>query len=157
MIWKAGITLGVLVAVWTLVMGFSGWYKDPSLNALFFLVILIQIGVLIWGLRKTAQEGRSYWGQVGAGTLISLVGGILIFCSSILFTLVIFPEYFEEIRKAGEAYLRSQGKSEAEIAQQLAEAARSQTSFLQALFGFIGTMVTGVVASLVTAAFCRKK
>ncbi len=35
--------------------------------------------------------------------------------------------------------------------------AATQTPFLQALFGAIGTVVTGLVSSLVIAAFARKK
>src|SRR6266545_3783330 len=36
---STGIMIGVLCTVWTLVMGYSGLYKDPSLASLFFLVI----------------------------------------------------------------------------------------------------------------------
>jgi hypothetical protein len=40
-------------------MGFTGWYKDPTLVKLFFLVIPIEIAVLVIGLRKTAP-GQGY-------------------------------------------------------------------------------------------------
>ena len=32
---KAGIWLGVLVSVWTLLMGVTGWYKHPVMLNLF--------------------------------------------------------------------------------------------------------------------------
>lgn len=154
---KAGILLGVLVVVWTFVMGLSGWYKDASLQNLFWVVILIQIGVLIWGLKLTAAEGKAYGEQIGAGMLMSLIGGVIIFLGSILFTTVAFPHYFEEIRTLGEEVLRNQGKSEAETTQQLEMMAATQTPFWQAFFGFLGTLVTGLIASLIIAIFVRKK
>jgi hypothetical protein len=36
----------ILVSIWTFVIGLPGWYKDPVLLNLFFLVILLQIGVI---------------------------------------------------------------------------------------------------------------
>ena len=154
---KAGLVLGILVSAWTYVMGISGWYKDPILLNLFWLVILIQIGVLVWGLRMTAAEGKSYWGQVGAGAMISFIGGIIIFCESYLFTSLVFPHHFEEIRAAGEVVLKSRGMSGVEIKSILDAQLPMQTSFMQALMGFIGTVVTGPIVSMVLGLFLKKK
>ena len=154
---KAGIALGILVVLWTFIMGLTGWYKHPTLLNLFWVVILIQIGVLVWGLRLTAREGKSYWGQVSAGTLMSLVGGVIIFLGSMLFTTVVFPEYFNDLRKMGEEVLRTQGMSEGDIKTALDTQAQMQTPFIQALSGFIGTLATGLVVSLIVGAFVRKK
>ena len=94
---KAGIVLGVLVEIWTYLMGFTGWYKDPALMNLFFVVIAIQIAVLMWALKRTAAEGRGFGGQVGAGTLISLIGGVFVIVGSLIFTIVVFPNYFTDL------------------------------------------------------------
>jgi hypothetical protein len=153
---KPGIVLGVLVVVWTFVMGFTGGYKNPGLAWLFVPVAaLIQVVVLVWALRKTAAGGRGYAGQVAAGLLISVVAAVLIFLGSILFTTGVFPQYFEEVRAMGEQVLRKRGMSDEEVRTTLAMQAKLQTPFLQALFGVIGTVVTGLVASLVIAAFVR--
>lgn len=153
---KAGIVLGVLVGIWTLLMGFSGWYKDPVLLNVFYVVILIELGVLIWGLRMTAPE-NTYWKQVGAGTLISVIGAVIIFCVSLIFTNLLFPNYFEELRAIREEMLRQAGQSEDQIAAAL-EASRSmENPVVNALMGVVGTVATGFVASLVIALFLRKK
>ncbi|MBM4162240.1 MAG: DUF4199 domain-containing protein [Ignavibacteria bacterium] len=154
---KTGLVLGVLVVIWMFIVGFAGWYKDAVLLNLFYVVILIQIGVLIWGLRFTAREGRGYGGQVGAGMLMSVIGGVIIFFGSILFTSVAFPDYFEEVRRAGEEVLRGQGMSDADIRTYLDQQAAMQTPFVNALTGFIATLVTGLIVSLIAAAFLRKK
>ena len=154
---KAGIMIGILCGIWTLVMGITGWYKDPVLLAVFWVVIPIQIGVLIWGLRQTAAAGKTYGGQIAAGTLMSLVGGIILFFVSLLFTTVLFPNYFEELRMAQVEMLRAAGKTEAEISDLVTASASTQTPFMQALMGFLGTIVTGFVVSLILGIFIKRK
>jgi hypothetical protein len=154
---KTALVLGLSCMAWQLVMGLTGWYIHPVLLNLFWIVILIQIGVLVWGLRMTAAEGKMYGGQVGAGTLMSVFGGVIIFLGSMLFTSVLFPHYFEDIRKVYEELLKAKGLSDDAIKTQLDAQAAMQTSFMSALSGFLGTVVTGLVISLIAAAFIRKK
>jgi len=153
---KGGILIGVLCGAWTFVMGFTGWYRDPDMLTAFYVVILIQIGVLVWALRQTATE-KTYGAQVGAGILMSVIGGVIIIGSSLLFTTVAFPRYFEELRVAQTQMLINSGNTEAEAAAQMEMAAQFQTPWYQAIFGFFGTLLTGAVASLVIAIFARKK
>ena len=154
----AGLLLGVLCGLWTFVMGFTGWYKDPGKASAFFVVIAIEVAVLMWGLTQTARkEGRTYSGQVVAGTLISIIGGVVIVGFSLLFTTVFFPEYFTEMETVYRAMLQKEGKTEAEIATIIAEWSAGQSPILQALYGFLGTFVTGVVVSAVLAIWVRAR
>jgi hypothetical protein len=105
--------LGLLVVAWTFVMGFTGWYKEPTLLNLFRVVIPIQICVLAWELAKTAAEGRAYGGQVAAGTLSSVIASVLILAGSMIFTTILFPQYFQELEAVGREVLRSLGKTDA--------------------------------------------
>ena len=153
---KGGIWLGVLVFLWTLVMGVTGWYKHPVMLNLFWVVILIEVAVLIWALRKTAAT-TEYLGQVGNGALIAVIGAVIIFCGSLLFTAVLFPNYFAELRAVQTEMLRSSGKTEAEVAAIIEMTATMQTPVINALMGAVGTVVTGLLASLIIAIFHRKK
>jgi hypothetical protein len=153
---KGGLWIGILCSVWLLVMGVTGWYKDPVMLNAFYLVILIQIGVLIWMLRQTAAAGAAYGRQVVLGTLMSVTAGVFLFFVSLLFTTVLFPHYFEELRTIHEQMLRTQGKTDAEIAQMLEVAASTQTPLFNALSGFLGTTVTGLIASALIGVFVRK-
>jgi hypothetical protein len=154
---KAGVALGVLVEIWTYLMGFTGWYRDPRLMNLFWVVIAIQIAVLMWALKRTAAEGRGYGGQVGAGTLISLIGGVFVIVGSLVFTIVVFPNYFQDLATIQEQMLRTAGKSDAEIKAVMDMNAKASTPPMQAFFGFLGTMVTGVVVSAIIGAFVRAR
>lgn len=153
---RTGLLIGVSVVAWTFVMGFTGWYLDPSLLNLFFLVIPIQVSLLVVGLRSSAAE-NGYGRQVFSGTLASLLASVLIFGGSIFFTTVVFPSYFDELRAVHATMLEQAGKSAEEVRAQVEAMAATQTPFLQALFGAIGTVVTGLVSSLVIAAFARKR
>ena len=155
---SAGLLLGVLCGVWTFVMGFTGWYKDPGKASASLVIIGIEAAVLLWGLNQTAtKEGRTYSGQVVAGTLISIIGGVIIVGFSLLFTTVAFPEYFTEMEAAYRGILQREGKTEAEIATLIAEWSKGQSPILQALYGFLGTFVTGVVVSAVLAIWVRAR
>jgi hypothetical protein len=153
---KAGIVLGVLCSLWTYVLGFTGWYKDPVLMNVFYIVFFIEIAVLIWGLKQTA-ETKGYGGQVVSGLIISAVGGVIIFVNSIIFTSVVFPNYFEEIRIVYVEMLRTEGKSEEEIKMVIDALAGSQTPVMGAIYGFVGTVMTGLIASLLIAIGYKKK
>ncbi len=147
--------LGFAVVAWTFVMGVTGWFRHPVLLRLFFLVIPLQIALLVGMLSRTAAQGRGYGGQVFAGTLASALAAVLIVGGSLLFTTVAFPHYLEELRAVHVGMMRDQGLGESEIAAALAHQARHQTPLGNALAGGIGTVVTGLVTSLVAGAFIR--
>lgn len=153
---RAGVVLGVLCVVWTFVMGFTGWYKHPVMLNLFFLVIPLEIGIVIWALRKTAANA-TWGGQVINGLVLSLVASVLIFAGSLFFTTVAFPTYFTDIQAMQTGMLKSAGMAEAEIASTVAAAAAMQTPFVNAISGVIGTIVTGLLVAAIAGAFLRKK
>ncbi len=152
-----GITIGVLCTAWTMVMGYSGLYKDPSLANLFFLVIPIEIAGLVWGLRNTAREGRGYAGQILAGTMMAVVAGVIIIGSSLLFTTVLFPKYSQDLERMYRMTLQQQGRSDADIATAVQANAASWTPMAQAMSGFLGTLVTGILGSAVIGYFVRRR
>ncbi len=110
-----GLLIGVLCGAWMFVMGFTGWYLDPAKLNRFFLVILIEVVALIWGLRRTAAEGRTYSGQVVAGTGMAIIAGVIIFCCSLLFTTVAFPNYLTDINEMSGRLMLQQGMPAEEV------------------------------------------
>jgi hypothetical protein len=154
---SAGVLIGVLCGLWTFVMGFTGWYKDPVLYQAFFVVIVIEIGGLYWGLRQTAAEGRRYGGQVIAGTMMSIIAGVIIIGSSLLFTMVAFPDYFQELEAMQRQMLTDAGRSAAEIDELVEASAMVNTPMAQAMSGFLGTLVTGIIASAIIAIWVKAR
>lgn len=154
---KGGLLIGVLCSAWMYVVGFAGWYRDPDLQANFWLVVLIEVAVLYWMLRQLPEAEKTFAGILKAGTIMAAIGAAVIFVASYLFTTVAFPNYFEEIRAIGEQAYRAKGLSDEEVAAITASMAPMQTPVMNALIGSIGTIVTGVVASAVLGLFLKKK
>ncbi|HXV78057.1 MAG TPA: DUF4199 domain-containing protein [Candidatus Polarisedimenticolaceae bacterium] len=153
----AGVVLAVIVGVWMFVHGAAGWYRSPSLGWLFpALATVTQLGVLIWGLGKTKAQGRRYGGQVVAGLLISLVGGLLIVVVSFIWSAA-FPDVAEVMEAIQADQFADQGMSAEEIDEMLETTAFTRTPAFGAILGFIMTMLTGLVLSLIIAAFVRVK
>ena len=151
-----GLLIGVLCSAWIFIQGLAGFYKDPALFTLFIpIVTVMEVAVLIWALRKTAALGRTYSGQVVAGTLMALIGGVMIICASMLLTSVLVPTFFTDINEMSRQVMRKAGQSEQQINDAIAAVAWTQTSFLNALAGFMGTVMTGVVASAIIAIWVR--
>ncbi|MCX6138449.1 MAG: DUF4199 domain-containing protein [Ignavibacteriales bacterium] len=153
---RFGFWLGGLVVFWTFVMGISGWYKDPVLLNLFWVVVLLQIGVLFRGLKESVHS-RSLVQYIKDGFMISLIGGVIIFAGSMIFTTIVFPHYFEELQILGREIMKAEGKTNAQIEAAMAQAASTQTPFMQALFGFVGTVMTGLIASPIIGLSVRKR
>jgi hypothetical protein len=154
---KGGLLIGVLCSVWMFVVGFAGWYKDPALQSMFFVVILIEVGVLFWMLRQLPEASKKFAGILKAGTVMALIGAVVIFICSYLFTTVFFPNYFEEIRVLGEQQYRAQGMTDQQVAAAMASMAPMQTPVVNALTGAIGTVVTGFLASALLGLILKKK
>jgi len=153
---RAGVILGLSVAAWTFVMGFTGWYKQPNLIALFWLVIPLQIGILLWSLHRTAPA-TGYGRQVWNGVSSSLLGSMIIYAASLLLTTLVFPHYFQDLEALGRQIMARQGLSPAQIEAAVRAQAPMQTPRASAMAGAIGTVVTGFFTSVVAALWLRKK
>lgn len=153
---RAGLLLGFAVAAWTLVMGYTGWYKNPSLLYLFWLVIPMQIGILLWSLRSTAAI-TGYGRQVWSGVSSSLLASMIIFAASLMFTTRLFPHYFQDLEALGRQIMASKGLSPEQIEAAVRLQAPMQTPYASAFAGAIGTVVTGFITSVVAAIWLRKK
>ena len=153
---KAGLALGLIVAVWMLIFGVTGLYKNLELGWIFSVVaMLIQIGALVWGLKMTAGE-RRYWGQIGAGMSISLIGAVIILFASLAFGSV-FPTDFEAVAALQADKFAESGMDEEQIEQTLQMTAFTRTQMFGTIVGVIMTLVTGFIVSLIAAAPLRKK
>ena len=153
-----GLLIGGLCSTWIVINGVTGFYKDPQMSAMFVPVVsFMEIVVLIWALRKTATHGRSYSGQVVAGSLMALIGGAVNFCTSVVFTSVFYPNYFAEINAMSRQVMLENKQSEEQIAAAINAVAGWQTPVMSALAGFIGTAMTGIVASAVIAIWIRAR
>jgi hypothetical protein len=153
----SGVALAVLVGLLMFVNGATGMYRNPDLGWVFpSVATLVQLCVLIWGLRITAREGRRYGGQIVAGLMISLVAGLLIVPISLMWAAA-YPDISEVMAGIQADQLADQGFSGEELEARLDAMAFARTPIFQAVLGFVATMITGLILSLIIAAFVRRK
>jgi len=88
---------------------------------------------------------------------MSAVGAIVIFVGSYVLVTAVFPNYFMEVQEAGRVTLGAQGLSEQAIQAQLDAMAPMQTPLANSLTGGIATIITGLIESLILAAFIKAK
>lgn len=150
--WKVGLLIAVFCCAWQLIMVLTGWLTNQRTFSLFYLVILIQIVILIWGMRKTAAENK-YGKQLLFGTLASLIAAVFVFAYALFLMTVLAPNLIGEIKAMQTTALKAAGQTEAQIGIAMA----LQTPLIQACQGAAGTIVTGILASAVIAIFLRKK
>lgn len=153
----AGLFTGTFCGLWAFVMALSGWYKDPAMIRAFWAVVAIELFGLSWGLRQTAREGRGWAAQVLAGTMMSVIAGIVVAGASLLLTSVVVPEYFAEIERVSREVMRRQGRSEADITRALEARAAWATPMAQAMAAFTATLITGIIASAAIAVVIRTR
>jgi len=158
MIIRGGVLLGVLVTAYSWLFAFTGMHKRPGAEMTFIIVAtIIEIAVLVWALKKTAAQGRTWMGQVSAGTMLSFVGGALIFATSFMLVTYLYPNYFAEANVATAAAFRASGLDDAAVQAKMAALAPAQTPLANSVTGFTGTVVTGLVMSAILGIFIRHK
>ncbi len=92
-----------------------------------------------------------------AGTMMAIVAGVIVVACSLVFTMVVFPDYAQAIEDAARLTLEQQGRTSAEIAAAIQANAASRTPMAQAMSGFVGTLITGIVASAAIGYFVRAR
>ncbi len=153
---RTGLVLGILVVLWTFVMGFTGWYRHPSLLFLMWLAIPLQIGILVLMLRRGAAT-LGYLRQLQNGVGASVIASAIIFVGSLLFTLVVFPSYFAEMEALGRLRMTQQGFTAEQIEAVMKAGGPMQTTLGRAFAWALGTWITGLFTSVVAAVWYHKR
>lgn len=154
---RYGIIFWVISTIILFAIGVFDWYSDPNLTWVFWLVIPVQIGI-IYQLMKTLKSLQaSYWKNVGFGTLVSLITGIGMFFSSLLFTEVVFPDYFDTIKEVGIEIYEDDGATQEEIDQYAKFYESDNLGVANAVSGVIGSTAFGFFLSLIISLFFRNK
>ena len=155
---RYGILLGLGVAAWGFIFNLLGWHRQPSLYLLRFILVVVayQVALLVWALRDTARDG-GYGRQVWNGVSISLLASLIVYGTSILFVTVIFPTHIQESVAASRQLMAAEGKSAEQIEAIVRAQAPLQTPRASAMAGVFGTVMTGLLTSLIAAVWFRRK
>jgi len=154
-----GVVLAVVVALFSIVFAAAGMHKNPALGWVFPVIATAStIGVVIWTLRKTRDEGKRYGGQLLVGIVLAFVAAVLLFVNSYLLTTMIFPNYLDEVRVVQEEQIATQPNlNQQQIDMQRKALDVVMTPKAQAGLGAIMTVISTGLVTLIAAIFVRKK
>ena len=152
---KGGIGLGIGVIVTSLVWGFGGLYKNPSLGLVnILLFVALTFGAVGWTLSKTM---RGYGGQIVAALGVAVIAIPLVVFNGYLFAGVLFPDVIDVQLQQQQDKFAAAGMSDQEIEQAMGVAEKFMTPLVQGIVGGIMTLITSLIAGLILAAFIRSR
>jgi hypothetical protein len=112
---------------------------------------------MLWILQGTAREGRRYWRQVAAGTGAFAIVAAILFVATYLGWSVLAPDYADVAVARQRALYEASGQVPDDLEARLETLHGMFTPLRQSWFGFVGTLVTGFVFSLLGAIPLREK
>ena len=154
---KWGLITGIALVVYSIIL----YTLNQTTNGALSLVIYgILIGGLIVGMReyRTSNGGYMTYGEgMGLGALLSAVAGLLSSAFTVFYTQIIDPGFQGRIVEQVRDQMEQQGKmSDEQIDQAIEWMQKFQSPGLQFMFGLFGTILIGVILSLIIAAFIRR-
>jgi uncharacterized membrane protein YciS (DUF1049 family) len=152
-----GLLLALVLMVIDLIGGFAHlrfetWFKWISTIV---LVVVLIIFCIQFGKQKT--DGVSFGNVFGYGFRVSLVVSVLIMVYSLISVFLIFPEYADQVLAQTRTTMEGKGNmSEDQIDGAVAMTKKFLSPVWIAVFSFIGTLLVGIIGSLLGAAFTKK-
>lgn len=161
-IWKSSITygvyLGILLILLSVVFYVTGntFAKSAQWASYAFMV-----GGVVWaqlGYRKAFGGTLTYGQAVGVGVLTMLFASIISSIYTYLLYEVIDPSLQEQLRLFTEEQIVKQGKvSEEQMDMAIEMQTKFQTPIMMFIFGILGGTFIGLIISLITGIFTKKK
>jgi len=168
---KSYLTYGAFCAIGnaavTLILHLTGFHSDPAKfqtgNTIFTLTgLVIGISLLVIGIRAkraTVPDTQEFnYGQaLGAGVMISLFAALFGTAFQFVYHSYINPGFAEVVIQAQTAKLQAAGLSSDKIDKAAQFMRLVSKPSVQAITGFIGSMVASVIISLIAAGFLKRK
>ncbi len=154
---KWGLITGLALVVYSTVLYTLGQMANGGLSVIIYVIVAAG---LVLGMReyRTLNGGYLTFGEgVSLGALLSAVAGVLSTAYSVLYTTVIDPGIQERTMEQVREKMEEQGNLSDEQIDQALEISQSfQSPGLLFVVGILGTILIGVLFSLVIAAIMRR-
>ncbi|NLA49182.1 MAG: DUF4199 domain-containing protein [Bacteroidales bacterium] len=160
--WKANITNGMIFALIGIVYTLLMYFFDLTLNKVQgWVFMLVQIVILYFLLKSYRDNYRygsiSYSQGLGAGMIIFLYYAIIIAIFSYILYAWIDPDLIDKQLAFAEEQMLEKGIPAEAVEAGMKVQAKLLKPSIMAFLSIIGTMVQGLIMSLIVAAFVRKE
>ncbi|HEX9958313.1 MAG TPA: DUF4199 domain-containing protein [Fibrella sp.] len=155
---KWGLITGIALIVFSTILFTLGQMANTGLSLLVYVIVAVGLTLGIREFRTLNGGYLTIGDGVGLGALLSAISGIISSAYSVLYTTIIDPGIVEQIQNQARAKLEDQGNlTDEQIDQSLEIMQKFQTPGLQFIFGILGSILIGVIFSLIIAAIMRRK
>lgn len=153
---KWGAILGIALIIYSLFLFLTDNIGNVGLG---FISYALSIAGLTMAMRdfRSQNGGLMTYGEgLSVGTLTAGVSGLLSGLFSVFYTTIIDTSVMERMLDQARERLEESGLSDDQIEQQVEFMKMFQSPGLTFVFGIIGSIVLGLVLSLIIAAFIRR-
>ena len=160
--WKANLTNGLILGfigiVYTLIMYFLNLSFNQLQGWAFILIQIVVLFFLVKSYRDNYKHGYINFGQaLGAGVIISLYSAILMAIFTYILYTVIDTGLLEKQLAFTEEQMLKRGMTQAQVDAGMAFNAKIMKPAIMAPLSIFGSMLGGVIMSLIVAIFVRKE
>ncbi|QJD77333.1 DUF4199 domain-containing protein [Spirosoma rhododendri] len=153
---KWGGILGLVLILITLIMYMTNPAGNPSFSV---LTLVAMVGFLVLGLQeyRRANEGFLTYGEgMSIGALLSAVAGLLSSAFITFYNVVIDPTIQQRTIEGAREQLEKQGMDDDQIDKAMELAQKFQSPGFVFVSGVFGTIIMGVLLTLIVAAVLRR-
>jgi len=150
---------GLLTGLVTVIISFGIYALELDQNPVIrFATIAVLIVGIILAMRnfKLQNGGFMGYGQgLGVGVTVASVVGVLSAIFTYVYTTFIDPEVMTRMMDKARADMEAKGMPDAQIDQAMAFSAKFTTGPVMLLFTLLGSIIIGLLISLIAAAFVK--
>lgn len=120
---------------------------------------VVMAGAMVIGMKKYREEAGGYmtFGKgFGIGFWVSLIMALIVAVWTYVFFAIVEPGLIDTIMEATREKMLQQGQSEDQVEQAMQYTKMFMSPGVFAIFGAIGTLITGIIIGLITAAITKR-
>ena len=154
---KWGLITGVALVLYSTILFILDEVTNRGLSLVIYVILIAGI-VLAMREYRTANGGYMAYGEgISIGALLSAIAGFISSAFSVFYTQIIDPGFQERMTEKIRAQLEDQGNlSDEQIDQAIEIGQKFQGPGIAFVVGIAGTVLIGVIFSLIIAAFIRR-
>lgn len=161
-VWKAninaGVILGLLGIIWTLVLWFFDQTTNQTLGMVFYVVIIIGLFLGIRSYRDKYLNGFITYGQsLGAGVIIMLYYSVITAVFIFILYKFIDPNLLDKMLAMAEEQLAERGLGEGMIEQSMQIQKKIMTPLVMSISSVFSGVFMGTILSLIISLFTRRE